>query len=166
MSSKSTKSESSNKSEEKGVNNCGENEERGLLLPDHLEAEVKRVYEELKVNMKDLLDNGVNSATVLELTEAAMRIVGKVKNLVGYEKKAIVLSVVSKFVEESANDVFEKVDELSDVTVQELEDLRIMVDSALNPYVDQVYSLAPELYGKAKQSFSGLKAFFKKLSCV
>jgi len=56
---------------------------------------------------------------------------------------------------------------------EELKTLYTIVDQALDPYIDQLYTLAPEVYGKAKTGLLGLltglkdkiKDIFIKIDC-
>jgi len=74
-----------------------------IVVRDMIKSEykeyVRATYDHLKTSAKDLLNTGLNSKSVLQLTEIAMRYVAKLKDISGYEKKAIVLSVVNLYVE-------------------------------------------------------------------
>lgn len=149
---------------------------RDMIKPEYKEYVVD-TYNHLKTSAKDLLNRGLNSETVLQLTELAMRYVGKLKDLAGSEKKALVLTVVRRYVEETAKELeaqwdnaTDKLEEVGEDVLEELKDLYTVVDQALDPYIDQVYALAPEVYGHAKRGLAGLKEklgnLLAKCSCT
>jgi hypothetical protein len=118
---------------------------------------VESVYAEMSAQFKDVLKNGVNSAIVLELTAYAMKCVAQIKDITGYEKKVIVLTVIGKMVEDSVKSMNLTVTNASNEVLKELSDLKVFLENGLGHYIDQLHALGPKLYGKTKGACSRLK---------
>jgi len=122
---------------------------------------VDSLCNKLKVKAQALLANGVNVTNLLLLTDLAMREAGKLKNLVGYEKRALVITTIRQLARDTITDIHEETQEVAEKLEQELKDLAQVMDTALDSMVDQLYALAPEAYGQAKKHCS----YLTKLNC-
>ena len=108
---------------------------------------VQTLYENLKKKSNELLITGLDKKNFIILTDLAMKEVGKIKDLVGFEKKALVLATMHKFVD----DTVETAKKQSKVLSQEIIELKVMVDNTLDTFIDQLFSLAPKVYGQGKK---------------
>ena len=111
-----------------------------VAKPEHIQL-VEALYTELKKSIAALVkDEGVSAGNIIVIIDHAMKLVGKMKSLDGIEKKALVITVVRKLVDEA--DIKE-----SDAAV-----VKIIAERALDPAIDQLFAMAPEVYGKVKRS--------------
>lgn len=133
-------------------------ESRVILKTEYVDI-ISALYTKIKTKAKDLLDQGINQDNMILLTDMVMREVGKIKNLVGFEKKALVLATMRKFVDDRAMELHQSTTKLTEEMITELEDLKDLVEEKLGGFIDQIYTLAPDVYGKTK------KRFFSFLSC-
>lgn len=126
---------------------------------------VTDTYDHIKKEAKELLEGGLNSAIVLQLTDVAMRHVAKFRDLCGYEKKVIVCCAIRKYVEEMAKEAqshlesaIDQVEGAHEKLTEELRELHVVLDKALGPYIDQLVTLAPEVYGETQKRLGRLRA--------
>lgn len=132
-----------------------ENVVQSMFIKPEYQLMIEALYHKLQTKAQDLLRRGVEMSNILLLTDLAMKQVGKLKHLVGFEKKALVITVVRRLAEDTlekakqaAIDAGEALEEVVEKINAEFEELRVIVDKALDPFIDQLYSLAPKIYGK------------------
>jgi len=100
---------------------------------------VEKLYVEFYQSVKDLLQkDGVSASNVIILIDQAMRVVGKSKTLEGPEKKALVITLVQRLIEES------------NLKPEDRAVVRLLAERALDPTIDQLFAMAPKVYGKVK----------------
>lgn len=106
----------------------------------HVEL-VNVLYSKLK---KIIEDKGqtINAATILIIIDTSMKLASEYKTLSGLEKKAIVITVVKKLIDES------------NLSEQDQQVLDIIVENLLDVAIDQLYIIAPQVYGKIKAGCS------------
>lgn len=111
---------------------------KSLESPEHIEL-VGVLYNKLKQLLESTLNNEtVNARNIIVIIDSAMKLVGKMSTLDGLQKKALVMTVVKKLVEES------------NLSPEDEEIVKIIVERALDPVIDQIFAMAPEVYGKVK----------------
>lgn len=99
------------------------------------------LYNKLKLLVSQQnTEKEISASNIIVIIDTAMKLAGKLKNLSGYEKKTIVLTVVKKLIDEST---------LKD---SDAEVVKIIAERALDPTIDQLFAMAPELYGKTKKN--------------
>ncbi len=81
----------------------------------------------------------INTSTIVTIIATAMKLAGEYKTLSGMEKKAIVITVVKRLIDEESN-----------LSKEDKEILDIIVENALDGIIDQLYELAPKAYGKIR----------------
>lgn len=130
---------------------------QSMFIKPEYQAMIEALYHKLQTKAHDLLSKGVEMNNVLLLTDLAMKQVGKLRNLVGFEKKALVLTVVRRLAEDTLEkakqsliNAGEALEEVTNKINAEFEELRVILDKALDPFVDQLYILAPKVYGQVK----------------
>ena len=94
--------------------------------PQHLEL-LNVLYDKLKKMIKNQEIKPIN---IIIIAEAAMRLLGKIKNLSGYEKKAMVIELVKKLVREAS---------LSDDDKMAIE---IIINYTLPVIIDEFYKIS------------------------
>lgn len=92
----------------------------------------------------------VSVATIIIIIDTAMKLASQYKDLSGLEKKAIVITVVKRLIEEA------------DLSDEDEEVIKVIAERALDPTIDQLFEMAPEVYGKIKAGCTGLCASLKK----
>ena len=108
--------------------------------PEHIQL-VDALYDSLKKTIEDIVkDEGISSGNIIVIIDTAMKLVGKLKSLDGVEKKALVITVVKRLIDES------------DLKEQDAAVVKIIAERALSPAIDQLFAMAPEVYGKVKTS--------------
>ncbi|GAH10310.1 unnamed protein product, partial [marine sediment metagenome] len=112
--------------------------------PEHVQL-VETLYTSLRKSVAGLIkDEGVSAANIIVIIDTAMKLAGKLRTLDGVEKKAVVITVVKKLIEES------------DLKPEDEAVVQILAERALDPAIDQLFAMAPELYGKVKAGCLGL----------
>jgi len=111
--------------------------------PEHI-ALVDGVYKKVILNMQEVMKDGVTVSNIVIIVDTTMRTVGKLKTLSGVEKKALAITVVHKILE------------VSEMREEDRAALKIVVDMMLDPLIDQIFAIAPKLYGKVKERCSSL----------
>lgn len=117
---------------------------------------VDSLCNKLKVDAKHLLVDGVTVTNLVTLTDLAMKEVGKLKNLVGYEKKALVVTTIRKLAKDTLKDLHGETDEVVAKLEEQIKNLGEVMDIALDSLIDGLFLLSPKSYGKKC-------SFFKKL---
>ena len=107
---------------------------------------LKTLFVKIKVDAAELLKNGLNASNILVLTDLIMKEVGKI-NMPGFEKKALVIATVKKFVDESKEQIADQATSIID----EINELGKLVDDKLDSFIDQIYLMHPELYKTQKK---------------
>lgn len=112
---------------------------RGIVQnPEHV-ALVDSVYNKVVLRVAEVIKGeGVTVANIVIIVDTTMRTVGKLQTLSGMEKKALTITVVHKILE------------VSDLKEADRAALKIVVDAMLDPLIDQIFAIAPKLYGKVK----------------
>jgi hypothetical protein len=100
---------------------------------------VDTLYSELKKSIeKYLSEGGVSAANIIIIIDTAMKLAAKMKTLTGPEKKAVVIAVILRLVDEA------------DLKPEDEAVIKIIAERALDPAIDQLFAMAPEVYGKVK----------------
>lgn len=101
-------------------------------------AIVNAIYDKLISKIgESIAEGGVSLSNIIIIVDATMRLVGELKTLTGVEKKAVVITVIHKLI--AAN-----------VKTEDAEALITIVNLMLDPLIDQIYTLAPQVYGAIK----------------
>lgn len=116
------------------------------------------LYEKVKADVEELIQDGIHASNILVLTDILMKEVGKFK-ITGLEKKALVMAAVKKFVADASEDAQDKTEEV----IAELKELADMIDNKLDTFIDQIYDMHPEIYGKTKKHWQSFK---DKMNCL
>jgi hypothetical protein len=95
---------------------------------------VNTLYSQLVPQVSDIIANGVSVSNIVTIIDATMQLVGQLQTLTGVEKKAVVITLVNKIIASS------------NVTPEEAAVITMLID----PLIDQIYAIAPDLYGKIK----------------
>ena len=107
--------------------------------PEHIQL-VEVLYSELKKSIESIVkDDGIGASNIIVIIDTAMKLVGKMKSLDGIEKKALVITVVKRLVDEA------------DLKPGDAAVVKIIAERALDPAIDQLFAMAPEVYGKVKR---------------
>lgn len=106
--------------------------------PEHI-ALVDSLYSNLKIVVFELIQGDISKDNIILVIDAAMKLVAKMR-LEGIEKKAIVITVVKRLIAESS------------LKPEDSVIINLIVDQALDSTIDQLFSLAPKVYGKMKAS--------------
>ena len=107
--------------------------------PEHVQL-VEVLYEELRKTVEAVTkDEGISAGNIIVIIDNAMKLVGKMKTLNGLEKKAIVITVVKRLVDEA------------ELKPEDAAVVKIIAERALDPAIDQLFAMAPEVYGKVKR---------------
>ena len=106
----------------------------------HVEL-VNVLYSKLKKIIEDKGQN-INASTILIIIDTSMKLASEYKTLSGLEKKAIVITVVKKLIDES------------NLSEEDQQVLDIVVENLLDVAIDQLYIIAPQVYGKIKAGCS------------
>lgn len=130
---------------------------------------IRALHDKLKHDANDLLNKGLEMSNLILILDLAMKEAGKIKSMIGLEKRAIVVAVVKKFLDDKVQEVNQELSNLSnhvqeatDHLSEELKGLIKLADTSLDSFVDQLYQLAPEVYGKTK---SRCKLFWSCSKC-
>lgn len=134
-----SKSLKSDRAVKKTVKNAESNNEAHLELVNTLYSKFKKLIESK--------GQSVSAGTIIVIIDSAMKLASQYKNLSGLEKKAIVITVVKRLVEES------------DLSDEDEEVIKVIVERALDTTIDQLFEMAPQVYGKIK---TGCASLFKK----
>ena len=115
-----------------------ESVDTGAIKAGHLKL-VDTIYTKLRESVDGVIKKeGISVANIITIIDAAMRLVGSYKYLGGHEKKAIAVTIVKKLIEES------------DLKPEDEALVKLLVERALDPAIDQLFALAPKAYGKVK----------------
>lgn len=113
--------------------------------------QIDELYKKLKVKTDALLTDGVDISNLLLLTDQAMREVGKFKNLLGYEKKALVMTTVRKLAQDRLTELHLQSEDLAENLEAELKSFVDIMDLTLDSFIDQLYELSPDVYGTVEE---------------
>ena len=119
---------------------------RGIAQnPEHV-ALVDSVYSKVIVTLAGIIngEEGITVRNIIVVVDTTMRAVGKLRMLSGMEKKALTITIIHKILE------------VVDMREEDRETLKIVVEAMLDPLIDQIFAIAPKLYGKIKTGLSGL----------
>lgn len=118
---------------------------------------IRALHDKLRQDANHVLNQGLEMTNLILILDLAMKEVGKIKNLIGLEKRALVVAVTKKFLNERLSEVNQSLETLGDQVdataeqlTEEMKELVQLANSSLDSFVDQLYQLAPEAYGKTK----------------
>lgn len=113
---------------------------RSLTRDDQSEL-LDSLYGNLKEAIKGLIgdEETISAANIILIIDQAMRLATKYPNLNGQDKKALVVKVISKLVDET---------NLKD---QDRAVIKILVERTLDPLIDQIFAMAPGVYSNVKK---------------
>jgi len=87
------------------------------------------------------------------VTDYLMKEAGKIKNLAGFERKILVVKTTQKLLDDQLNILKTQAEKWDEEQQEHWDTLQKYVDDNVDPIVDQLYSLAPKLYGQTKKKF-------------
>ena len=123
-------------------------------------------YNTTKQKTASLVNDGIKASNILAITDVVMKQAASL-SLKGAEKRALVIAAVKQLVTDTnislssastaAGVVFEEI-------TGETQELLEMVDMKLGSFIDQIYSLQPQVYGHVTSRWSSLKTSVKRAS--
>jgi hypothetical protein len=110
----------------------------------------KVFYEKAKKDLSKLYVEGdrITRQNIVLITDYMMKEAGKIKTLVGVEKKTLVLKAVQKTLDDNLEYLKGHVETWDRNHQQHWDSLQRYVDKNVDPLIDQLYLLAPKVYGK------------------
>ena len=114
----------------------------------------KVFYEKAKRDLDKLYVDGerISRQNIILITDYMMKEAGKIKTLVGIEKKTLVMYAIQKSLDENLQYLKDHVENWDRNNQQHWDSLQRYVDKNIDPLIDQLYALAPKVYGKASES--------------
>jgi hypothetical protein len=116
---------------------------------------VSTFYQKVKKDAEILYFKGeqYGKDNLIVVTAFLMKEAGKVKNLVGFERKMLVVKTTHKLLDDQLVSLKNKVEEWSEEHQTHWDSLQTYIDENVDPLIDQLYTLAPQVYGQAKKKF-------------
>ncbi len=121
-----------------------------------VENDVKKLYIE---------GEHITRKNIILIVDLLMKEAGKLQNLVGVEKKILVIKSVEKIVNQEIQKLKDKLEEIDDTHQEEWNKLQVFVDDNIDPLIDQMFSLAPQAYGKLVKITTNTRKWWQKVSC-
>lgn len=106
-------------------------------------------YAKVKTDAQKLYVQGehITRQNIIMITDLFMKEAGKL-NLIGVEKKTMVVTAINKMMEDKLNYLKNHAEKFDDAHQEEWESLQKFVDQNIDPTIDQLFALAPKVYGK------------------
>lgn len=117
------------------------------------EEMVTSFYNKVKKDVANICGQGVHitQKNMVLITNLLMKEAGKVKNLVGWEKKMLVVKTYQRLVDDKIQEAKNEVEDWTEQYDDEFQELQKFVDTNLDPLVDQLFALGPKMYGKVSK---------------
>jgi len=90
----------------------------------------------------------ITRQNIILITDLLMKEAGKLKTLIGVEKKTLVMTTLNKMMDDNLNYLKAQAEKFDKAHQKEWERLQKFVDQNIDPTIDQLFALAPKVYGK------------------
>lgn len=124
---------------------------------------VNSLHDIMQLNIHDFVNN-LKTSNLILVVDYAMKEIGKVTELTGKEKHAVVITTIKLFLTENIQKINELEEDANIITFKIQEELKLVskqIDQSLDTMINQLYQLSPISYGKTKTKFLSYFSFCK-----